>query len=238
MPESDLVQTAPATDGSKRLSVRGLWEVFTKPTAFFTELSRSPKILVPMVVIAILTLVFFVLTADMIFELQKSSPQFQQQMESAPGMTEERMKAITTPFTIGGGTISMLILPLITAALALFWGNFVMGGRATYRQLLSVALYCQVLFVVGMILLLPMVMAKGDFTASFSLAVLAADKGIENPLYVLLSKFSVFHIWEIIVLGIGCAVTLGIPRSKGLAVSLLSVGLISLIHVISSFIFS
>ncbi len=237
MPESDLVQAAPAVASSKGLSIRGLWEVFTKPTSFFTELARSPKILVPMIAIAILCLVFFVLTADMIYELQKQSPQFQEQMEANPGLTEERMKSFTIPWTIGGGTISMTILPLITAALALFWGNFVFAGRANYRQILSVALYCNFLFVVGMIVLLPLLLAKGEFTASFSLAVLAASRGMEDPLYVLLSKISVFHIWEIIVLGIGCAITFGVDKNKGLMISLLSVGLISLIHVLSSLIF-
>jgi len=40
------------------LSFRGLWEVITKPTAFFEELKTNPKVLVPYIVIAIVSLIF------------------------------------------------------------------------------------------------------------------------------------------------------------------------------------
>jgi hypothetical protein len=238
MPESDLVQAAPAVVAGKGLAVRGLWEVFTRPTAFFAELIRSPKILVPYLLIGIMALVFFMFTADMIFQLQVSHPKFQEQMAQNPEMTPERMRGFMVPSIIGFGVIALLLSPLIIAALATFWGNFVFAGKATFKQVLSVSLYGEVLYCFGEILLLPLLFAKGEFTVSYSLAALVANLGVDHPAYVALSKLSVFHVWEIIVLAIGYSMLFGFSKGKGYGTALLSAGFLAVFHILWTLIFS
>ena len=67
---------------------------------------------------------------------------------------------------------------------------------------------------------------------TFSPAVLVADQGMQSFWYTALSKISIFHIWEVIVVGIGLSIIYGISRNKGYLLSVLSVGMMAIIHVI------
>lgn len=239
MSEIHVSEPAPVISSDRGLSLRGLYEVFTSPTKFFTELNARPKILVPYLVVAIVVTIFMVSCVDMIFQLQIQSPQFQEQLAQNPGMNVERMAGFMKPWIIVGGVITMLLAPLLYAGLAMLWGNFVLGGRGTFRHVLSATLYGEVLYAIGgMLLLLPLILAKGELGVSFSPAVLVASQGIESPMYALLSKFSVFHIWEIVALGIGYGIVFGLSRKRGYIIALLTIGLVAAIHVIWTFIAS
>ncbi|MBK7141552.1 MAG: YIP1 family protein [bacterium] len=146
MPETNLDMSATALPENKGLALRGLWEVFTAPTSFFQKLAESPKILLPWILIGIIAAISFILMADVIFETQWQNPEFQEQMQNSPGMTKERMQSIMAVTTPIFGTLALLLAPLLIAALASFWGNFVFGGQATFRQLLSVSLYGELLY--------------------------------------------------------------------------------------------
>ena len=119
------------------------------------------------------------------------------------------------------------LIPLVAALLALFWGNFVFAGKASFKQLLSVMAYGSIVSALGMLVVLPMALAKGDLAVGLSLGPLAASQGIESLAFVALSKIDVFIIWEIIVVGIGLAAVYGLPRNKGYRLSVLSTGMLS-----------
>ena len=112
--------------------------------------------------------------------------------------------------------------------------NFVFAGKARFKQLLSVMLYGEIIYGLGMIVVLPMVLAKKSILVSLSLGVLAASQGPESILYLALSKIDLFLIWEIIAIGIGLSVIYGIPRNKGYLLSVLSMGMLSIMHVVFS----
>ncbi len=123
----------------------------------------------------------------------------------------------------------MLLYPLLAAGVALFWGNVVMAGMAKYRQLLSVMLYGEVIFLVGMLVTLPLIIKKGTVLVTISLAALVPPDP-QSGLYLLLSKFSVWMVWEIIVVGLAFSAIYGFPRNKGMWLSVLTVGLLSMVH--------
>jgi hypothetical protein len=134
--------------------------------------------------------------------------------------------------TIVAGTVSWMFVPLLAAALCLFWGNFVFAGKARFKQLLSIMLYGEIIFAAGMLVLAPMMLAKGTMLVSLSPAVFATSLGVAHPLYVLLSKFSIFQIWEIVAIGIGLSILYDVTRKKGYVLSVLSMGMLSIIHVV------
>ena len=68
---------------------------------------------------------------------------------------------------------------------------------------------------------------------SLSPAVFVTEQGIESLIYVTLSKFSMFHVWEIIVSGIGFSIIFKLERNKGYILSVLSVGLLSVTHIVA-----
>jgi len=223
-------ESAIATSRDSGLALRGLWQVFAAPTALFTKLKTDPKILVPYLAIGLLALLFFVVAGDIMVRMQLETEQVQEQLAQS-GMTAEQMAGMMKPFAVASGMLALLLGPLVIAGLAMFWGNFVFAGRASFRHLLSVALYGEFLFVVGAVLLLPMILAKGSLMVSLSPAVLVADQGPQSFWYVALSKLSVFHIWELIVIGTGLSVIYDFPRNKGMWLAVLSMGLLSILQV-------
>ena len=214
---------------SSSYSLKGIVEVFYAPSELFKKVKDNPKILVPYIVLICASLLAGYLLSDLILKMQLESPEFQERMQGQP--VTENIKSILRITALVGMVISMSLVPLITAGLALFFGNFVMGGKATFKQLLSVMLYSEVLFMVGGLFIIPMALAKGSLTAGISLGFLAADQGVQSVAFVALSKISLFHIWEIIASGIGLSIIYEFTRNKGYILAVLSIGLLSIIHI-------
>ncbi|HEX2897401.1 MAG TPA: YIP1 family protein [candidate division Zixibacteria bacterium] len=217
-------------------SWKGIVQVFYAPSQLFEFIKERPKVLVPWLVFFALILVFMVLAADLIAKLQLEIMQ-EKAAESGgvagPMPSLEMMKYST----IIGGTIVMMLSPLIAAGLAYFFGSFIMAGKATFKQLLSVMLYGEIIFALGAIVLAPLMLAKQSLRVSLSLAAFFKNLAIDNPWYLAASKIGVFYIWEIIVIGIGLSIIYGFPRNKGYLLAVLSMGMISVLHVLSQFIF-
>lgn len=235
MTEPQTADVVASGGGDKGLSFRGLWEVFYRPAAVFTELKERPRVLVPLVAVALLTLVFAVLVADIIVQLQVNSPQMQERMQGQP-MTDG-IKSIMKIWIIVGMVVVRMLVPVLAAALALLFGNFVFAGRVQFKQLLSIMAYATVITSVGAILGLPIELPKESIVPPFSLGILAADQGLESPLFALLSRIDLFNIFEFIVTGIGLSVVYNVTRGRGMLYALLSMGLLSIIPVLWAAIF-
>lgn len=224
-------EVQPAADG-KGLSYKGLVEVFYQPAIFFEKLKNSPKILVPYLVLFVIVAGFFYGAADLILKMQMESPQFQAQMQGQE-LTPQMMAGMKYS-TMVMGTVSMMLIPLLAAALGLFWCNFVFAGKAGFKQLLSIMIYGELIYMAGGLAVLPMMLAKGSMAVSMSLGVLVASHGIESVLYTALSKIDLFLIWEIIVIGTGLSILYRVPRNKGYLMSILSMGMLSILHIITT----
>jgi hypothetical protein len=214
----------------KGLSFKGILQVFYSPSAFFQQLKDQPKVLVPYIVLAILFAVSFFLIADLLVQLQVESPELQEQLQGQP--VTDQVRQLLKINVLVGAMLAFLLAPLLAGALAFLVGNFFMGHKARFKQLLSVVLYGEIIYAAGALLLAPLMLAKGSVLVSLSLGVLAASQGPTSVLYLALSKIDLFIIWEIIVVGIGIATVYGIPRNKGYVISVLSVGMLSILHVL------
>ncbi len=211
---------------------KGIAEVFYKPAEFFTKLKDNPKILIPYVFFIFITFITLYLLKDLIIDMQTSSPQFVENMEKTGQPITPELISIMKISTLVFGTMAMSLYPLLVAALALFFGNFVFAGKGSYKELLSVALYGGIVYTLGSMIIVPMMLAKNSMMVSFSLAVFATDYGVESVIYTALSKISIFNIWEIIVVGIGFSTIYDFPRNKGYILAVLSVGLLSMLQIV------
>lgn len=229
MPVSSTTVEAPKRDGS--LGFRGLYEVFTSPVSFFNRLKDDPKLLVPYVVYMIFILIFLFATSGIIAQMQLDEMQRRAADNPTLAMPASMTADKLVPFIIIFGALTWAAGPLVIAALVYLWGNFVMAGRSSFKQLLSVVLYGEFIFIVGSMLSLPLILAKQSILVSFSLAALVPPDP-KSVLWIALSKVSVFLIWEVIAVGIGLAIIYNFPRNKGYLLSVLSVGLVSVLHVL------
>lgn len=212
------------------LGVRGLWESLTKPSEFFAKIKRRPVVLVGYLAIGLAYLLVMYLLSDLIAEMQLKEMAKNPQMQAGNMPTHEQMKVSVLLF----GTIAMLLTPLALAALGMFWGNFVMAGRATFKQLLSVMVYGEWAYALASLVIVPMVLAKGSIAATLSLAVFLPNQDVTSPLWVLLSKISLQHIFEFFIVAIGLERIYGVTRNKGYLLAVLTVGVLALMHVMTT----
>jgi len=222
-------QILPETKKESNLGLKGIVEVFYQPAKFFERLKNDPKILVPWLFFFLFIFTFLFLVSDFILEneMQKIQDKIADgEMDASQVLSKQTLKLLILSF----GTIALMLAPLIAAALALFFGNVVMEGRAKFKQLLSVMIYGEIINAFGAIILAPLMLAKGSMKVSISLAAILQNSQVQDPLYIALSKFDAFLIWEIMIIGIGLSIIYGFSRNKGYTLAVLSMGMISITH--------
>jgi len=218
------------------LGFKGVVEIFYQPANFFEKIKNDPKILVPWIVFFLLIFSSIYLIADLIAEMQMEIMK-EKAADQGFGTANLPTAAQIKWSTIIIGPLAVMLAPLIAAALALFFGNVVMAGRATYKQLLSVMVYGEIINALGGLIMAPLMLAKGSLNVTISLAALLQDVQVQDPIFVALSKFGAFYIWEIIVIGIGLSIIYGFSRNKGYTLAVLSMGLISITHALTQLAF-
>jgi len=227
--QSNATEAVVQPQKTSGLSFTGLAQIFYAPTAFYEKLKNEPKILVPYLVYFILIVISMFMISELLVQHQISSPQLQERLPGQP-ITPE-LRQILYWQNIIGGSLIMALAPLLAAAMATFWGNFVFAGKSKFKSILSVVLYGEVIYAAGAIIGALMMLAKKSIMASLSLGILVADRGANSVAYVALSKIDLFIIWEIIVVGIGLSIIFGFSRNRGYVLSVLSVGMLSIIHI-------
>ncbi len=218
------------------LGLKGITEIFYQPANFFEKIKNDPKILVPWIVFFLLIFSSIYLISDLIAEMQMEIMK-EKAADQGLGTANLPTAAQIKWSTIIIGPLVLMLAPLIAAALALFFGNVVMEGRATYKQLLSVMVYGEIISALGGLIMAPLMIAKGSLNVTISLAALLQDVQVQDPIFVALSKFGAFYIWEIIVIGIGLSIIYGFSRNKGYTLAVLSMGLISIMHALTQLAF-
>lgn len=232
MEDNQVVAATAAPDSG--LSVSGLWQVFTGPAAFFERLRKNPKIVVPWIALVIVAFVVVWFTWEYSARLQIEVTQRYVEKGFIPQSQVPTIESLKIQSIIGG--LIFCILPsLVAALLAKLVGGFIMGGKATFKQVFSVMIYGEFLFWVGQLIKVPLIIAKDSLNVTFSLAVLATGSSPTDTLWVALDKIGVFYIWEWAVIGIGLAAIYGFSRTRGYATALLSMGLLAVLHIVVVF---
>jgi len=231
MDESTPLPVTESQPPDKGLSIRGLWQVFYEPTEFFAKIKDNPKVLVGWIVGVLLIVAFIFGSSDIM-----TGYQLEQMRASGQNIPDNFSVIYIKVASIIFGGLAFAILPLIYAGIAMFWGNFVFGGQASYKQLLSVSIYAMLIYCFGALLHLPMVLAKDSLMVSYSPAILVASQGMESVIYTALSKFGIFNIWEYFAFSIGVGTVYGFKNKNGYIIGLLTIGLISGLHVLFSWI--
>lgn len=228
---SDQTAAVPvAARNDKGLSLRGFFEVFYKPGKFFENLKNNPKIIIPYILLLILSFIMMYLVLDVMLKIAMESDQLRDRLQGQP--VPPQLEKIISINVLAGGVLAIILTPLLAAALAIFFGNFVMAGKARFKQILSVMIYGELLYIVGGLISAVLIAVQGKFMSPFSLGVLAINQGIDSIAFIALSKIDLFNIWEIIVVGIGLAAVYGFNRKKGYVLSVLSMGILSILHII------
>jgi hypothetical protein len=94
---------------------------------------------------------------------------------------------------------------LLIAVVLLLVSRFAMGGNGTFNQYLAVTTHVQVMLALGSVLVAPLIFMKHDPSINLSLTLLFSDLTQKSPLFGLLHALDVFHVWGLVLFGIGIA---------------------------------
>ena len=187
--------------------------IITSPKATFEDVVAHPRWLLMFALTIGITLVC---TAGPLFTdwgRQAALDQQVQMMESF-GLTvsdemytqmQDRMRI--APYTTGGGILvgSMVMLLLVCGILyAVF--NAVMGGNATFKQIVAVVVHAGVISALAQLFAAPLNYARGSMSSSTNLAVLLPMLDESSFVAQFLGMIDLFVVWYVVVLAIGLGV--------------------------------
>jgi hypothetical protein len=141
-------------------------------------------------------------------------------------------------FPVIGGTVGVL-LGYGFSTVVVFGLSLLMGGKATFGQLLPVAIWSTLPLVLRKIVHAAVTLISGRAVAAGFSGLLTFSEAASMPLLsTLLSQFDVYLLWSLILLGVGVAVTARVSRGKAVIIVatyvLLVVGLMAAGSAISS----
>ena len=184
--------------------------IIFSPGKTFRAIQKKPNWLIPAILLVIITLGFSLVTKPIL--LKETEAQVREQLikqNLTPAQIEqaiERMQKTTNIMIFVGPTVGYFIILFVLAAVWLFIANTILGGNATYSQILGVNVYKDVLGILAMVVKLPIMLIQNTMNIHFSLATFLPDTEQSTFFYKILSKVEVFNIWMIIVLSIGIGV--------------------------------
>ncbi len=111
-------------------------------------------------------------------------------------------------FAMGSMFIAIPFMTVLFSALYWAFFNIVLGGNATFGQVLTVNAHSQVIMALGAAIGAPVQIAQGTFSQAgpFNLGALVPMVDPAGGLALFLSAVTVFGLWQSVVCGIGLGV--------------------------------
>ena len=212
-----MTESTPAETTQPLPLVSRIVGVITSPKATFENVVAAPRpfgiLLVVAAVIAIASSIpgFTAEGRRAAIDAQvKGMEQFGQTV--TPEMRERMEQTAASPIVRGVSLLAaFVILPIFALFFAaLYWAAFntVLGGTATFKQVLAIVTHAQVIGAVAVLVGLPIQLMQGTVSMAgpFNLGALAPGLEEGSTLARFLGSISVFTLWGQVVTGIGLGV--------------------------------
>ena len=205
-------------------AIQRIINVFFNPLKLFRYLRQKPEFMLPLVLAVLIGvgtayLVYDIAIDDQIARFEQNDRISTEQkdliidrMEESRTGTTRILYSVVIPF------FAVIILFFLISAVFLFIGNVLLGGKAKYKQVLSVYGYSYLIMgILGTIVKLPLILKQHTVKIDTSLAVLFSPASMSTALYNFIGSFDIFTVWFLIVFGIGFAVIYRFSKLKALA---------------------
>ncbi len=197
--------------------------IFTGPAQVFKYLRVKPDFLVPL-----LLAIFISAGSGFLFYDILVDEEIIPKIEQIEGIAEEQMGEsldwfeqsktsswrLIIPLAVGL-VVTLLIFVIITLV---FWfiGNVLLGGRAKFKQILSIVSYSYLIIILETIVKIPLIYSKQTLQIDMSPGILIDITEMSPFLSNFIGIFNIFHIWFLVVFGIGFSIIYGFSKLKGL----------------------
>jgi len=197
--------------------IQRLIGIIISPGKTFSQIKEKPDWIIPLLVTITISLSVQIVIKPYFFNSKQYETTITDLMEKTDMDRESAEEIIQKNMTIfipvGALVMTPLLMLLISGAMFL-GGNLVMGGETSFKHLFSINAYIGIIGAAGMLLTLPLIMAKGSTDVLTSLALLMPLDADETILYKLLSLFDVIVLWESAVAAIGLAIIYNWEQKK------------------------
>jgi len=205
--------------------------VIVSPAATFALVASNPR---PAGILLLVCLVLGLAAGGPQFseKVRQSALDMQIQQMERSGQTlppqayanMERFSHFSAYITIVSMFIVLPIFSLLFAAV--YWAlfNAILGGTASFKQVLGVVTHSQVIGALGAIAAIPLVLMQGIQTMAgpYNLGALAPMLEPNSMVATFLSRISFFTLWGLVVTAIGLGV-LYRRKSTGIAIGLIAI---------------
>ncbi|UCD37128.1 MAG: YIP1 family protein [Fidelibacterota bacterium] len=201
------------------LPVERLWGVIITPKATFQSLAQSIgtwDLVAPLLILLALSMASQALVGPIRIEEQR---QIVLQREDIPEDQKEiyleRLDgALARPsrYLIGGGTV--IIWYAMIGGIVMFFGAFILGGQASYRDTLVVVLYANLVAIVEMALKIPLILQLGTTKVKTGLVLLLPGSLEGALLYRFFQRLDFFAMWKIFLVAMGTALIYTVEEKR------------------------
>jgi hypothetical protein len=196
--------------------------IFTSPGKVFDYLKVKPDYLIPLVIALLISvlssyLFYDIAITDQIDRIEQNDnipaerkDAIIDQMESG----KEGTQRMVSTFVIA--PVAVLVIYLLVSAIFLFIGSVLLGGKAKYKQILSVYSYSYLIVIfLSTLIKTPLILAKRTTKIQMSPAVFLDADQISTALYNFIGSFDIFVVWFLVVFALGFSTIYGFSKLKG-----------------------
>lgn len=204
--------------------------IFTNPKAVFENLRFYPDWALPVLLAIVVAASFSYFTQNLMLEFQKeaiyeSTLIPEEYKDTAIEKMEEKSDAQRNLESVGGSVVNIFLVYLVGAAAFLIFGNFFLGGQASFKQVFSMFSWAGLIGVLELLIKLPMALVKDSLHVYTSLALFLDPADSKTVFFQILNAVDVFIIWKIVVWSVGMSAVYQFSKQKGYIASLTLYGI-------------
>ncbi len=197
-------------------------KIYTDPENAYESIRKNPTWLFPVIVTILLAIITIFSTTDLQIQAQRDAilksemiPE-EQKDKILENMEENQGDLVKTKILPAGmSIIGTFIYFAIAAGIFMIIGNFIMGGKTTFKQNFALFAWGSLIGVAETIVKVPLMLSKGSYKVYTSLALLMDESQSKTILFQILDAIDLFAIWKVIVYAIGFSVVYQFARKKG-----------------------
>jgi hypothetical protein len=200
-----------------------IFGIFTGPAQVFKYLRAKPDFLIPLLLAILIGigsgfLFYDIAINDQITNIEENDripdDQKGQILDRMEGSKTGSMRLLS-PLVFG--PLGILVIYVLITLVFWFIGNVLLGGKAKFKQVFSVLSYSYLIIIIlESIVKVPLILSKQTLKIDMSPGVLIETAGMSETLSRFIGSFDIFHIWFLIVFGIGFSIIYGFSKLKGL----------------------
>jgi hypothetical protein len=201
--------TESAVPASKSLAAR-LLGVLLSPKAAYADVAAAPRWFGALGVVLLLTMgpTAAFLSTDvgkqaMLDQQIRQAESFGRTLNDAQYQRLERMAQYAPYVAVAGQLVSLPLVALVLAGIALAVFNAILGGDATFQQVFSIVSHSGMVIGLSTLFAVPLDYARETLTSPANLAVFLPFLDENSFAARFLGSVDLFHVWWIVSLAIG-----------------------------------